>query len=90
MMALFYFTGSEIHPISAHDESKRYYRESDAGVHNDFIVEAPNATTALKGALEWLAARADDSVALMPDGLHLHERLYRHAHGHIILQVECD
>lgn len=87
-MPLFYFTGSEIHPVSVRDESRRYYRETDAGVHDDFIVEAPTAAAALEAATDWLAARADDTVALMPDGLHLHERLYQHARGHIILQVD--
>lgn len=94
MMPLFYFTGSEIHPISRRDASRRYYRDTDAGIHDDFIVEAANAEAALQGAQLWLRVRADDGEDLMPDGLHLHERLYNllgaRTGGHIILQVDCD
>lgn len=78
------------HPITAR-EADRYYRESDAGIDDEFVVRARCVCAALRGAREWVAVRADDSESTMPDHLSLDEREWRPGKSYMSLWVndEC-
>ncbi len=71
------------------DEADRDYRDTDAGTDETFIVRASSHDEALRGARNWLAARADETSDAMPDGLHLEERTPRNVarHSYITLRV---
>ena len=73
--------------IYAH-EADRDYRDTDAGLHETFIVRgAPSAEAARDAGQRWLANRADDNEPSDPDDLALEEREYRPGKTYMTLRL---
>lgn len=87
MMFWFSRSGCFARPITAR-EADRNYRDTDAGLDDEFVVQADKHSEALDGAKRWIAARADEDELAMPEGLHLEERTYRPGKTYMTLRVE--
>jgi hypothetical protein len=69
------------------EKADKHCRETDAGIHQAFVVQARSVAQALDGARRWLANRADEDEPNVPDDLMLEEREYRPWKTYMTLRV---
>lgn len=84
--SFFYWDGEAAIRITA-KIADRDYRDTDAGLDEQFVVRADSQENAAQGARDWLENRADEDTDEVPDYVGLEERLYQPTKSYILLWV---
>lgn len=87
MARYWWWTGDKACPITA-SEADRNFNDTDAGIDDAFVVVADCWCTAEEGARQWVANRADENEANVPDGVSLYERERRNGKTYMVLWVD--